>query len=170
MTTKKYTFPVPGCSSCSCHQEIGGLTRYCGGFKRRKPKRFRSSDPKSKAPKWCPRRISPPACRVYGFADECAEYMELLWRMEYEVGRSKVLSPSPGHYRFRAELALGMTAKQFFDSTQEEPLNGILKEKVDDGEIIEIDDGLQPYYFYILDYATVMPLPYFRLMKGDTMK
>ena len=170
MASKKHTFHIPGCSSCSYHQEVGCLTRYCSGFKRRKPKQFRSTDPRFKAPKWCPRRISPPACRVYGFADEYAEYMDLILRMEYEAGRSKVLSPSPSHYRLRAELALGMTAKRFFDATQEESLDSILPEKVDNGEIIEIDDGLQAYYFYVLNYATVMPLPYFHLMKGDTIK
>jgi hypothetical protein len=55
-----------------------------------------------------------------------------------------------------------MTARQFFDSTQEGPLDGILPEQVDSGEVIEIDDGLQPYYFYVLDHATVIPLTYFR--------
>lgn len=165
MAAKKHTFPVPGCRSCPCYKVVGGITRYCAGFKRRKPKRFRSSDPKFKAPKWCPRRISPPACRIYGFANECAEYIELLRRTEYKSGRSKVLSPVPGHYRLRAELPLGMTAKQLFDATQEEPLGDILPEKVENGEIIEIDDGLRAYYFYILDYATVIPLPYFHFSK-----
>lgn len=86
--------------------------------------------------------------------------------MEHDLGRTKIISPSPSHYKLRAELILGMTAKQFFDVTQEEPLNSILHEKVNDGEIIEIDDGLQAYYFYVLNYITVIPLPYFRLMKG----
>lgn len=162
---KKYTFPVPGCSSCPHYQVVGGLTRYCSGGKRRKPKRFRSSDPQFKAPKWCPRRISPPICRVYGFKDECSEYMELLWRMEYDAGRSKLLSPSPTHYKFRVELPLGKTAKQFHDAVQAEPLSDILPDEVNAGEIIEIDDGLKPYFFYVLSYGTVIPLPYFQKPK-----
>lgn len=44
----------------------------------------------------------------------------------------------------------------------------ILPAEVHSGEIIEIDDGLQPYHFYILGYGTVIPLPYFYLTKGDT--
>lgn len=82
------------------------------------------------------------------------------------MGRTKIIAPSPGHYKFRAELMLGMTARQFFNATQEEPLNGILPEKVENGEIVEIDDGLQPYFFYVLDYATLIPLPYFSIAKG----
>ena len=60
-----------------------------------------------------------------------------------------------------------MTAKQFFDASQENPLHDVLPEEVNAGEIIEIDDGLQPYYFYVLDFATVVPLPYFRLPEED---
>ena len=56
-----------------------------------------------------------------------------------------------------------MTAKQFFDASQENPLRDILPEEVNAGEIIEINDGLQPYYFYVLDFAEVVPLRYFRL-------
>lgn len=93
--------------------------------------------------------------------------MELLWRTEYEAGRSKVLSPSPNHYKLRTELMLSMTAKQFFDALQEKPLSSILPEKVENGEIIEIDDGLRFYYFYILNCAIIVPLPYFTLSKGD---
>lgn len=165
---KKQTFPVPGCSTCPHYEVVGGITRYCNGFKRRKPKRFKNSDPRYKAPKWCPRRLSPPMYRIYGFKDECSEYIELMNRMEYDLGRSKIILPSATHYKLRTEFSLGKTAKQFFYNTQEEPLCDILPEAVHNGEIIEIDDGLQPYYFYILDYATAIPLPYFYLTKGDT--
>ena len=163
---KKCTFPVPGCRQCQYHQKVGSAiseTRYCAGFKRKKPKRFRRSDPASKAPKWCPRRIDPPICRVYGFKDERSAYMDFLWRMEYKAGQLKAISPAPFHYKPKTEIQLGMTAKQFLGSSQESPLHDILPEKVDDGEIIEIDDGLQPYYFYVLDFATVIPLRYFHL-------
>ena len=167
---KKYTFSVPGCGQCQYHQRSGSAsseTRYCAGFKRKKPRRFRRSDPVSKAPKWCPRRIDPPICRIYGFKDERSAYMDFLWRMEYRTGQLKAISPASFHYKFKMEIQLGMTAKQFFGASQERPLHDILPKKVDDGEIIEIDDGLQPYYFYVLDLTTVVPLRYFRLPEGD---
>ena len=167
---KKYTFPIPRCGQCQYHQSVGSAfseTRYCAGFKRKKPKRFRRSDPVSKAPKWCPKRIDPPICRIYGFKDERSACMDFLWRMEYRAGQLKAISPASFHYKFKMEIQLGMTAKQFFGASQENPLHDILPEKVDDGEIIEIDDGLQPYYFYVLDLTTVIPLRYFRLPQGD---
>ena len=93
--------------------------------------------------------------------------MDFLWRMEYRSGQLKIISPSPFHYKLRKEIQLGMTAKQFFEASQESPLRDVLPEEVDDGEIIEIDDGLQPYYFYVLDFNTVVPLPYFRFTSAN---
>ena len=162
---KKYTFPVPRCGQCQYHQRVdSGIseTRYCAGFKRKKPKRFRRSDPVSKAPKWCPKRIDPPICRIHGFKDERSEYVDFLWREEYKAGQLKTVSPASFHYKYRTEIPLGMTAKQFFDVSQESPLHDILPENVNAGEIIEIDDGLQAYYFYVLGFDTLIPLPYFR--------
>lgn len=171
--SRKYTFPIPGCGQCPHHQIVGGgvsETRYCAGFKGRKPKRFGKSDPVSKAPKWCPRRIVPPACRIYGFKDERSAYMDSLWREEYKTGQMKAVSPAAFHYKPRTEIRLGMTARQFYDASQEDPLHDVLPEEVCDGEIIEIDDGLRSYYFYVLDCATVVPLPYFRFPQADRKK
>ena len=164
--SKKFMFSVPGCGQCPYHQRVGGgisETSYCAGFKRKKPKRFRRSDPVSKAPKWCPRRVDPPICRIHGFKDERSAYMDFLWREEYKAGQLKTVSPAPFHYKLRTEIQLGMTAKQFFDASREGSLRDVMLEEVNNGEIIEIDDGLQPYYFYVLDFDTVIPLPYFRL-------
>lgn len=159
---KKYTFPEPGCSICSYYKTTGNFeTRYCSGFKHRKPRRFRNSDPLIKAPKWCPRRITPPICHIYGFVDERAEYMELLRRMEYDAGMLKIISPLPSHYVPRAEIPVGLTAKAFYDATQTGYLCDILTEPVHNGEIVEIDNGLKPYCFYVLNSTLVLPLPYF---------
>ena len=79
--SRKYTFPVPGCRECPHYQIVGSAfyeTRYCAGFKRRKPKRFRKSAPMSKALWWCPRCITPPVCRIHGFKDTQSEYMDFL--------------------------------------------------------------------------------------------
>lgn len=99
-----------------------------------------------------------------------SEYMEMINRMDYEMGRTKIISPSFTHYKFRAELPFGKTAKQFYDALQEEPLNDILPVEVHIGEIIEIDDGLQPYFFYVLNSSAVVLLPHFHLTKGDNGK
>ena len=167
MAKMKYTVPGPTCPGCQYHQSVGdGLvqTRYCNGFdKKRKSKRFKRSDPKYKPPKWCPRLISPPVCRVYGFVNEESEFLEwCLNRRDYKPGACII--PQPSHYRLRLEVSLGKTAKQFYDATQLEPLSNIFSSygaQVGPGEIVEIDDGLKPYYFYCADGYDVIPLMMF---------
>lgn len=170
MAKIKYTFPELYCPGCQYHQTVGDAvvrTRYCNGFpKRRKPKRFKRSDPKYKPPRWCPRRISPPVCRIYGFVDRDSELMH--WMLNNDdvcsCERTARISVNEHHYRLRLEVSLGMTAKQFYDATQSEPLSDIFSNcgaQVERCEIIEIDDGLKPYYFYCLDGFAVVPLAFF---------
>lgn len=160
---KKYSFTEPGCASCPHYQQTGNSllgTRYCGGFpKKRKPRRFRSSDPQFKAPKWCPRRITPPVCRIYGFADEQSQAMDVLIRENFQPKRDRYIFPTPGHYRLQSEKRLNMNAKAFYNAAINGAVYDILSE--DDvalGSVIEIDDGLKPYHFYYWGWSTVVPM------------
>lgn len=164
MAKQKHTFPGLDCPNCPYHQRAGsgvGMTRYCNGFpKRRKPKRFRRSDPQYKPPKWCPRRISPPVCRVYGFANEESEYTDwLMNRRQYDSTHEPHISASAFRYKLRLELAPNLTAKQFFEAAQLEGVHRALPDaNAAPGEVIEIDDGLKPYYFYCLNSYTAVSL------------
>ena len=160
MKKQKYKFPESGCRSCPHHQEPG-LTRYCGGFKGKKPRRFRSSDPVFKAPKWCPKRLSPMICRIYGFADERCKYMELLSIANFNP-REPYIYPMESHYKLRREMPIHMNAKQFFQAAQGETSEELLSDGgLSLGEVIEIDDGLRPYYFYNFGFPRVIPIPSF---------
>ena len=163
MAKQKCTFPGPICPDCQYHQLVG-CTRYCNGFpKKRRPRRFRSSDPKCKPPKWCPRLISPPVCRVYGFVDDKSEYLD--WRLnrrDYKPGA--YISPAAFHYTLRCEAGLRLTAKQLYDATQTGSVERIFSDvevELVYGEVIEIDDGLRPYYFYYMSFSKLIPLPHF---------
>lgn len=168
MAKTKYTFPVPTCPGCQYHQLVG-CARYCNGFpKKRKSKRFRKSDPKYKPPRWCPRLISPPVCRVYGFVNSEASIMDWLLNREASAARSgneqdAYRSVSAHRYKLRLEFPLGMTAKQFYDvmlSDVSTCVTSEIRNQVEYGEVIEIDDGLKPYYFYF-DTFRAIPLSYF---------
>ena len=151
---KRYSFPEPACMECRHHQYLGnGLSRsrYCGGFpKRKSPKRFRSSDPQRKAPKWCPRRLSPPVCRVYGFANERSQAMDILSRNRFNPKKERYISVASSHYKLLLEKPLGMKAKAFYEAAE----TGV-----------EIDDGLKPYYFYFLSWSRVVPVYSFDLAR-----
>ena len=169
MKKHEYKFPEPGCRTCLHHQEAG-LTRYCGGFKGKKPKRFRSSDPIFKVPRWCPKRLSPTICRIYGFAGAHCEYMEMLSIADFNPNEPYIY-PIESHYKLRRELPISMNAKQFFQAAQSESLEELLSD--DDlslGEVIEIDDGLRPYYFYNFGFPRVIPIPSFHPPKTSKAK
>ena len=160
---KNPTFSTPSCLTCQYRLVMGDSvseTRYCTGFRKKKPRRFRRSDPRIKPPKWCPQRLSPPVCRIYGFADKNSELMEFMLRNDLGY-----IHPSPHHYKLRMEVPLGMTAKEFFAETEKTYLENILPPEVQvkSGEIIEIDDGFRPYCFYVNSFTSVTPLAYFEM-------
>lgn len=54
-----------------------------------------------------------------------------------------------------------MTASQLYDAMQRESVEQIFFDsgvELEYGEVIEIDDGLKPYYFYYLNYGELIPL------------
>ena len=172
MAKQKYAFPGPTCPGCQYHQVVGGVvsgTRYCNGFpKKRKPKRFKRSDPKYKPPKWCPRLISPTVCRIYGFVNSEAAITDWLLNREATAAKSgneqeAYRSVSEYRYKLRCELSLGLTAKQFYAAMLSDVSTCVtskIRNQVEYGEVIEIDDGLKPYYFYF-DTFRVIPLLHF---------
>lgn len=162
----RYQFYEPGCFSCS-HLVIQGVgageTRYCAGFpKRKKPKRFRSSDPKIKAPSWCPRRITPPALRVYGFRDEQSRMMELDSLPQYGRLAPAYISPNGRHYKLRLETTTNLTARQFFKLYHKGVGLEEIEESLEVGEVIEIDNGLRPYFFFCYSYSKLIPVATFQ--------
>ena len=146
--------------------------RYCKGFpKRKNPKRFKSSDPKYKAPKWCPRRISPPVCRVYGFASFQDQMMDCLTREQLVSKQNRYIYPTAFHYTLRLETTLGINARTFFYQSKHGELDDFLAEAdLSPGEVVEIDDGLRPYFFYCWGWSKFIPAPGFersRVQKGE---
>lgn len=70
--------------------------------------------------------------------------------------------PSAPHYKLRAEIPLGLSAKAFYQATREQVLEDILPgQQVEYGEVLEIADGLKPYYFVRMNSMTVLPIPFF---------
>ena len=52
----------------------------------------------------------------------------------------------------------GMTAEQFYNALQEEPVESVLNgTPLKNGELIEIDDGLASHFFYCYSQGTVLP-------------
>lgn len=156
------TIPIykPRCDNCpyygrhteSVPRKVQGAflkvgSRYCTGGKRIKV--FKPRDPKVYVPAWCPRRKSPAELRVYCFKDNNA------WFLNYLLNRDDApYSPCGHEYAVRYESHTEVTARDFYELIQQKTIAEILGILVKTGEIIEIDDGLRPYYFYVSEYGT----------------
>lgn len=163
MAKRKPTFPELPCYACQHYTMLGDKifgTRACMGVKSKKGKRFRKSDPKYKPPKWCPRRLSVKVCRIYRLADEEYALLEENRRQSLDV-RGLDSYPLLAH-RYdpvpRLEFSIGMSAKQFYQQAMEEPVSEIFQDvELEYGDVIEIDDGLKPYYFYYYNFSHLIP-------------
>jgi hypothetical protein len=176
MAKKKPTFPEPLCSTCPHHTILGNAifgTRVCMGVKSKKGKRFRSSDPKYKPPKWCPKRISPRICRIYRLGSEEQALMEADSRQRYDPQTldwypliAHRYAPTP-----RLEFPISMSPKEFYEQAQRDLVDSVLEGVcLEYGDVIEIDDGLRPYYFYYYDSTHLFPtlgLETVRQLKGE---
>lgn len=145
----------PLCSGCPFRGQNDGLVakvikgvyikpgcRYCSAGKRIKV--FKAADPKKFVPSWCPRRKTPAELRVYCYKDIMTCHLNYLF--EQEGGKN---SPIACEYAMRYECKTELTAKGFYDLSQQLWPSDILKFRVYTNEVVEIDDGLKPYYFCI---------------------
>ena len=152
----KYDFSEPLCASCE-HRK-GDITKYCHGFPNRKnPRRFRASDPKYKAPKWCPKRLRASAVRIYRCKDSqswlFAHESILLSRNEMY----KYAAISEFRYTLAFEYHSGITAKAFYELSLTCNCNELYGFTLETCDVIEVDDGLKAYSFLYLGAGEYKP-------------
>ena len=158
----KYRFYEPGCDSCHFLVTVGTEpfeTRYCTNYPRNRRKRFNKSAPKFRAPKWCPRRLNPPALRIYGFASENSRQMELEFSAVPRDPMPQYMHPMPFHYKLRLERRYFITARQFYESASKSDSLLELAQEVglEYGEVIEIDNGLRSHCFFYYGGGRIIP-------------
>ena len=127
--------------------------RYCSGGK--KIRVFKRSDPKVYVPSWCPRRKEPAEMRIYCYKDTNAWFLNFL--LEQDGVRR---FPSGHEYAVRHKCSTELTAKGFYELTEQKLVDDILGFPVSNNEVIEIDDGLRPYCFVVHEYGVEL-LAYF---------
>ena len=157
---KNIRFFEPSCTECPSYSVQGTFpceTRYCMA-KSRKGKRFKSSDPKFRAPKWCPKRLPSRVCRVYRLKDEEGS---LEWARRAVFNPNELTYYPAAGYRYDPEPKLkkniGYTVRQFYERVNEDGPEYILDELgLEFGDLFELDDGLKPYYFYYYGPGVVL--------------
>lgn len=118
--------------------------QYCRGGK--KLRMFRPRDPKVYPPAWCPRRKDPAEYRVYSYMNAMVWYHRRLFK---EAGSP--FTPSGYEYALRAEGSTGMAPAAFQKAVKGQPPSELLGIPIYMGDVIEIDDGLRPYFFFAMD-------------------
>ena len=113
-------------------------TRYCDAGNR--PLKFGKRDPKQRVPEWCPLYLSPRILRIY---QQCS-----FWAL-IRVQKSSKRFYFESDYSVRYSGITDLTARTLFQRSKAESLYQILGMFITKDEIIEIDDGLKPYYFAV---------------------
>ncbi len=145
------------CADCADHftcldktpQRVSGATlkygcQYCLGGK--KTRVFRPRDPKVYPPAWCPKRKDPAEYRIYSYMNAAVRYCRRLFK---EAGSP--FTPSGYEYALRAEGSTGMAPTAFQKALKGQSPSELLGSPVYMDDVIEIDDGLRPYFFFVTD-------------------
>ena len=164
-------FCCRGCPACFTYEEsvpkkipgaflkLGG--RYCrGGTKTRE---FKRSDPKVYPPSWCPKLKSPAEYRVYVYKDTDAWFIHHMMRLHGLAD-----SPRGPEFAVRVEGYTTLSARDFWKEVEFKFASEVLGVPVHGDEVIEIDDGLRPHFFHVVEDWDVKVLTHFQRDKALT--
>lgn len=156
------------CSTCqyrkthleSVSQYIHGVLlnigqSYCTAGK--KYRIFKKSDPKIYPPAWCPKRKWPCEYRIYAFKDVRSRCLHNLF--------SENRPPDEYRCAIRQAGVIELSPADFFSMLEERTATQLLGVNVNPGEIVEMDDGLKSYCFY-LELSGAKYLPYWKTAKA----
>lgn len=133
--------------------------RFCLGAK--KARLFKKRDPQIYVPDWCPRRKSPCEWRVYGFKSSREELLHFSLCQSV----SETLFPTEHRYALIREGRTELSPRDFWErcETTPDPTEGILETPMESYQVLEIDDGLEPAFFY----KTERGFQYFSTFKAE---
>lgn len=156
----------PRCAGRECFQTYSGSIpkkikgvflkpgcRYCTGGKR--TRQFQGRDPKVYVPSWCPLKKSPATLRIYCYKSSQTAFLRLLLKQD-----GVDYTPGAYDYAMRYEGSTTLTALNLEDWEGSETLERFLGTPVHSEEIVEIDDGLTPYFFYVRDTFALCCIPF----------
>lgn len=151
---KIHRFRCGDCPDCFIYREAvpkkvpgailqsGG--RYCQGGK--KTRVFKRRDPKVYPPSWCPKLKRPAEFRIYAYKDSDTWFRHFILQTN---GLTDL--PNGPEYAVRVEGNTNLSARNVWEDAKHKSISDILDLSVQNGEVIEIDDGLRPYFFHVKD-------------------
>lgn len=151
----KESLRQPMCIGCphnlhyldSIPQKKFGVMMHCGEHfctVGKRARRFKKRDPQSHVPDWCPMRKTPCQLRVYALKSLDDWYLHSM----LDEGVGKGFSPSAHRYAKRLEGTIELSPHEFWRRCKVGPADDILPVSMRPYEVLEIDDGLEPAFFY----------------------
>lgn len=136
-----------------------GVMMHCGDVfcvEGKKARKFSRSDPKSRAPDWCPKRKTPCELRVYCFknTDEWMMHEYLCTSMGKEI------SPEGRRYAVEYELHTNLSPHDFAKVCNQLTDAELVGAAVHRHHVVEVDDGLHPQFFYKTEKGYILA-PFF---------
>jgi len=117
----------------------------------KRPREMKKRDPKVYPPSWCPKRKEPAELRLYAYKDaNIWYYRELMKRQGLEI------TPRGSEYALKREGHISMTAAEFQREVKGRFLSDILGFLPMTGEVIEINDGLKPWFFLVKERGVAL--------------
>lgn len=150
----------PTCSDCPYNLQYmeslpikkKGVTMHwgeCFCVAGKRARKFKRSDPKTYVPSWCPRLKAPCELWIYGLKNQRE------WRMHRSMCAylGEDTSPSAFRYAVRYEGHTDLTPYEFFECCNEKSDDEILGAAVQHYDVVEIDDGIKPAFFYKTEHG-----------------
>ena len=110
----------------------------------KRAREMKKRDPKVYPPSWCPKRKDPIELRLYAYKDTN------VWYCRYKMKQQGLKITPRGHeYALKHEGHINMTAAVFQREAKRQLLSSILDFLPMTDEVIEIDDGLKPWFFLV---------------------
>lgn len=163
----------PRCCKCEFHlcyngdvpQKLKGVFlkagyRYCTAGKRAWQLTRKEAKATASVPTRCPLVRSPIVLRIYCYKDDSTSILRTLFSAQ-----GVPCSPSEYQYAMRYEGNTMLTAYQFQRLAKQQRPADLLGVPLHTGEVIEIDDGLVPYCFY-LESSSIARCIYFSGQKA----
>lgn len=149
------------CKTCPYYREsykehLDRPVFYCTGKGKNRMRRIGKKDRASSPPEWCPRYITPPKLRVYAIRED---YMTLyiLDRLDAQEKNRKIY-PAEFRYELRMETESPVSAYHLYHDVRDTQtmqsvyladVSQMLGTEVRSDEVLEIDDGINPVFFYL---------------------
>lgn len=127
--------------------------RYCTGGK--KVRRFMAKDPKIYVPYWCPIQKVPPVLRIYCHKDSETSFLEYILKAD-----GIIFTPSGYRYALRQECPSPVSAREFVQRLEEEPIDKILNQAIYTDEVLEFDNGLLPQFFWKREWGDIVAIDF----------